>query len=356
MVEQPPILLAIAGEVLLMGILLFLVYKWYQKRHCSDMSVLRTLLPAVICFNIWVLVIMLQPLQLWQRIVAVGSAQYGAFLFYTATKLMLKSERPRPIMRNKGFWITSLAIGIIVVFDIFLFGSTNLNLDRLGWPSRIETASGYFYLLVWDVLIIRIYREVLRRTTHLVDIARFGLCVLAFSLNFLGLLLIEANLLLIQLNHKEYLLPLKLIYYVILTAMATLIALSYILPEKFFVKVLYRISLHKDARQQQQQELLRSLHQTMVRIVPGVQLPCKPVHDLRILIEISDARQVIWSLQQRLQPVTPREEAKYLLHLIDKNTVLTAPGDYSPAPTSRKNVIKHNVIVAKRLQKLQKPA
>ncbi len=355
MVEQPFAFFVMAGEGMLFGVFLFFAYKVFQDHHRISMPVLRTLLAVVLCFIIWVLAITLHPLQLWQRIVAAGSAQYGAFLYYAAVRRMFENVSFRPIIRWKGFWITALVVGSIIVLDIFLkgqpvFDSTDPYISS--WPSNIEAVLSYSYLLLWDVLIIKIYLAGLRRNVHLVDQGRFGLSLCAFALNLLGLLLEELNLLLAMLKNVEYRLALNTFYHVSLVVMVLLIVLNYILPDKILVKIVAPLASYKALRQQRQKELLRRLHQTMVNIVPGVQLPCEaPVRDLRILIEISDARQIIWSLEQRLKPVTPQEEARYLLHLMHKKTVLTTPGTHSPPPTSRKNIIKHNVIVAQHLQK-----
>lgn len=90
----------------------------------------------------------------------------------------------------------------------------------------------------------------------------------------------------------------------------------------------------------------------MVSIVPSVHLPCQPIHDLRVLIEISDARQIIWSQQQHPRPLTPHEEARHLQTLVLTQTVLTTPGAYVPASTRLKKTIRHNVLVAKYLSSL----
>ena len=353
---RPLAFFVMTGEVVLIGAFSFLAYKVYQDRQRIGMPVLRALLAVVVCFIIWALVVTMRPLDVWQRVVAAGCAQYGAFLYYVAIRRMFKNERPHALIRNKGFWITLLVVGILVVLDIQLRGQASLDSSApyiSGWLSNTEAALSYLYLLFLDVLIIKVYLKGLQRSTHLVDQGRFGLCLFAFSMNLLGLLLMEVSLLLVILNHQEYRDLINLLYHVSLVVFVLFTVVSYILPERFFVRVLRPLSIYTALRQKRQQALLRDLHQTMVRIVPGVQLPCESVHDLRILIEISDARQIIWSLQQRLKPIKPQEEAKYLWQLMHKNTVLEAPGKYSPAPTYLKNIVKHNVMVAKQLQRLQ---
>lgn len=362
MVEKQFVLVVLAGEGILLGGFLFFAYKVYQDRRRIGMPVLRMLLVAVICLITWLLVVTLHPLQVWQRLVGVGSVQYGTFLYYMAVKQMFTRGRPQSLIRDKAFWMTALVVGMIMVLDILLRGQPAFDSPDAYTPSVFfytEAILFYTSLVFWDILIVKVYLQALQRTTHLIDQSRFGLCVLAYFINLLGLLLVEVNLLLSLLKHEEYRVLMNSLYHVTVYVMVVFVPLSYILPNAFFVRVLRPLSAYKTFRQKRQQALLRSLHQTMVRIVPGVQLSwesVESVRDLRILIEISDARQMIWSLQQRLKPVTPREEAKYLLHLLNKNTVLTTPGAYSPAPTSLKNVIKHNVIVAKRLQCLQRSA
>ena len=375
MVETPLALLVIVGGALLFGVFFFFAYKIHQDRTRISVPALRMLLAVVLCFVIWAISVTIlslhflqyngavastqyEALQLSQRIIAAISAQYGAFLYYVAMKRMFKEKHPQSLMRYKGFWVTTLVVAMLIALDIRLKGYAPFDSSKPYTSdlfSNAEVILSYAHLLFWAALIIKVYLDVLKRNTQLTDQGRFVLCLVAFSLAFLGLLLVEVNLLLyVIFKNDDYRIFLNLLYHISLVVLVLFVVLSYIVPDTFFIRILSPLAAYKTLRQRRQQALLRSLHQTMVEIVPSVQLPCEPVHDLRILIEISDARQVIWSLQQRLKPIKPQDEAKYLLQLMRKNTILEAPGEYSPAPTSVKNIVKHNVIVAKRLQRLQK--
>jgi hypothetical protein len=92
----------------------------------------------------------------------------------------------------------------------------------------------------------------------------------------------------------------------------------------------------------------------MIQIVPCVHLPYDELQDIRVLIEVSDARQVIWSHVPLTHPLTAREEADYLLSLLQQSIVMEAPGIYQPARTRKRNVLKHNLAVARRLKRYER--
>ena len=135
--------------------------------------------------------------------------------------------------------------------------------------------------------------------------------------------------------------------------MGTFVAGSYVLLDRFFTTALRPIYQYLIGRQKQQQDLLRYLHQVMLQIVPGVQYDFEGLRDQRAPIEISAAREVIWSHERRTKPITPQEEAKHLLSLVYKGIPLTELGDYSPAPMCSRTTAKHNIAVAQHLKRLQ---
>jgi hypothetical protein len=142
-------------------------------------------------------------------------------------------------------------------------------------------------------------------------------------------------------------------YILSLILMAALVAGGYLLPDRFFRKVLGPIYAYDTVQQKRRQELLGYLHQTMVQIVPSVQLDCEQIQHLRVLIEISDARQVIWSQERRTQPITPEDEANHLLQLIRTHTGYEKPGEYPPALMHDRKVVKYNLAVARHLKSLR---
>ncbi|MBV9615231.1 MAG: hypothetical protein JO031_07235, partial [Ktedonobacteraceae bacterium] len=358
MVDQP--LIVFSGMGLLIGMFVFLVYKIYQNRQRVSTPVLHILLGAALCLIIWVIAVVSRPLSLWQRIVTANAAQYGALLYYIALKHMFTNRRSTSLLKNQAFWITTLSVLTIIVLDIYLRaqpvfdGTTPLPLHQ-GWMFYTEAALSYSNLLYLNILIISVYVESLQRNIDTSDQGRLWLFLLAFLISGLGLLLADINLFLFLAGDGNSRIFLNSLYHLALVISALMVVLAYTLPDIFFLKLFRPLVSYRLYRLQQQQTLLRQLHQVMVKIVPDVQLACEQAHDLRVLIEISDARQVIWSQQQRTAVITPQDEARHLLHLLHKNVVLATPGEHQPPPTRHKPIVKHNVLTARHLKSLQKP-
>ena len=177
--------------------------------------------------------------------------------------------------------------------------------------------------------------------------------MLGFLVNLLGLLSLEGSLLLSLFRNDGHSGTISSMYELSMILVAFLLAGGYLLPDRFFRTALRPLSAYITLRQRQQQELLSYLHQRMIQIVPGVQLSCEQIQNLRVLIEISDARQVIWSQMRRTQPISPEDEAKHVLYLICNHTVFDKPSEYLPAPVQYHDIVKHNIAVARHVKSLQ---
>lgn len=96
-------------------------------------------------------------------------------------------------------------------------------------------------------------------------------------------------------------------------------------------------------RQAQRKLAIKELHSTMIQIVPRVHLPNESRRDLRALIEIGDARAVIWSHIPQTTPLTPKQEVTVLTALIRDQITLTTIGQHIPPETRyplEKNILK----------------
>jgi len=253
--------------------------------------------------------------------------------------------------------VTTLLVIVVVVLDFHLGehqpGFVSPDPYTRSWTSFTESALSYFGLLYLEALIVWVYAKDLRRHTNVIYAIRRSMCILGFLVNILGLLLLEGGLLLSLFVKGSYGLVINSLYLWSLLLMGILVAGSYMLPDRFFTTALHPIYQYLIGRQKQQQELLSSLHQMMIQIVPGVQFDFEGLRDQRAPIEISAAREIIWSHEGRAKPITPKEEAKHLLSLVCKGTPLTELGDYSPAPLSSPTTAKHNIAVAQHLKRLQ---
>ncbi|HLI71962.1 MAG TPA: CocE/NonD family hydrolase [Ktedonobacteraceae bacterium] len=352
MVDNPLIIWSAVGSFL--SLVIFLLAKVYRDRRRIGRPVLWTMLGCSFCLAIWAGAVVPRPLHLWQRVVGAASAPATLLLYYAAIKQMFQANRSWSLLRSKIFWYTLLLVASTICLDLCLGENAPVydSTDPTYAPSLLslaESALGYLALLSLDVLIIQVYFQCWRRISYPLDHGRLGLGLLAFLVNALALVLVEGGVVLAFCGQGRDRIVLNAIYHISLVVTALLLACSYILPESWLLLLLRPLASARARQQEEQWALLRQLHQAMVSIVPGVQLPCQPIHDLRVLIEISDARQIIWSQQPHTRPLTPLEEARHLRALLSAQTVLTTPGAYAPVPIRLADTVRHNVLVAKRL-------
>lgn len=355
MVDTPLIIWSAMG--LLLCLVGFLSAKVYRDRHRIGMPVLWTFLGCGLCLLIWAGVIVPRPLHLWQRIIGAGSAPCALLLYYAAINQMFQANRSWSLLRSPIFWFTMFLIASTICLDLSLGENAPVydSTDPAYAPSflsLVESALGYLALVSLDVQIVRVYVQCGQRIRRPLDQGRLWLCLLAFLVNGLALMLVEAGVVLAFFGQGHDRIVLNTIYHASLVVTAFLLACGYMFPASWLLILLRPLALSRARRQEQHQALLHRLHQIMISIVPSVHLPCQSIHDLRVLIEISDARQIIWSWQQRARPLTPLEEARHLHALVSTQTVLTTAGVYVPAPTRLKDTVRHNILVAKHMSAL----
>jgi hypothetical protein len=221
-------------------------------------------------------------------------------------------------------------------------------------PTPIYVASylwNYGLQLCFVVFTLRLYWQSLDQHAALTYLVRRLICTLSFFIATCSLLAIESNLLLFFLGEKNFRLPLSQIVAVGETYVVWLLVASFIITQEVMERAVQPVEHSLAWRQWLQHDLLYSLHEKMIRVVPCVHLAYHDMQDVRVLIEISDARQIMWSHVPSTHPITVKEEARYLLCLLQQNIIISAPGDHQPFATRQSNVMKHNLAVAKRLKR-----
>jgi hypothetical protein len=135
------------------------------------------------------------------------------------------------------------------------------------------------------------------------------------------------------------------------------IAFGFLIPHRWLNWMITPVRQIIAQRRRREDLLLAYLHGIMIRIVPGIQLAARDeqLRATRAPIEISDARQLIWSQIASAQPITPRREAEHLAHLLRVGTVISAAGPYPPPPTLNHDIRRHNLATARYLQRLLQP-
>lgn len=128
--------------------------------------------------------------------------------------------------------------------------------------------------------------------------------------------------------------------------------LGFILPKSVYVRIGRPIARYMSWRQHQNQELLSYLHTRMIRIAPSVHLQNEQLRNARLLIEIGDARELIFSQIAHPERLVARQEAVMLFELIRTNQAFDKPGRHSPAEVEG-DIVQHSLAVARHLKRFE---
>lgn len=295
------------------------------------------------------------PAPLWLALLRFVALLY-ALLFSYSANIWIVTGYHHHLTTSKIFLVMTGSALIIII-------SAYLSRENLGLifqnedfkPTLVYYVHYYLVcatLLFMYVLIIRLFWISLRQSKDLTYIVRRTLGLTTYTAAALCVMVSTINLTLSVFYGDMYRHQLNRIFYMIVPVLG-LMPIINIVPQPVLAKIVQPLEHILVKRRERQQALLRHLHGTMVKIVPGVQLQNEALRDLHMLIEISDARQMIWSQTQRTKPIAAKDEAQHLFTLCKHDVVIIGPGRYLPPPTRCQNIMQHNVAVAKHLKQLE---
>jgi len=294
------------------------------------------------------------PVFWWMQILQIMCLHCSLLLVYLASDQLLNNK---PYLLLTKHWLFPLML-ISISIGATLDALSNYHLEAFLVDPAFQPAPLYIASYLWNyglqlclvVFTLSLYWQSLDRHTALTYLIRRLICTLSFFIAACSLLAIVINLFLFLLGEKVFRLPLSQIVPLGETLVVWLLVASFTIPQDAMERAVQPVESSLAWRQWLQHDLLYSLHEKMIQVVPCVHLAYDEMQDVRVLIEISDARQIMWSHIPLTHPITVKEEARYLLYLLRQNIVITAPSTYQPLPTRQRNVIKHNLAVAKRLK------
>lgn len=324
---------------------------YHESQRLETPPILKLIMSGIlliICFIGFII----SPVPVWLALLRLVALLYALLLSYSAN-MWIVSGYHHHLATSKIFLVMTSSALIIII-------SGYLSRDNLGLifqnedfkPTLVYYVHYYLVcatLLFMYVLIIRLFWISLRQSKDLTYIVRRTLGLTTYTAAGLCVTVSTINLTLSVFYGDTYRQQLNRIFYMIVPVLGLMPVIN-IVPQPFLAIIVRPLGSILATRRERQQALLRHLHATMVKIVPGVQLQNEELRNLHMLIEISDARQMIWSHTQRTQPISPKDEAQHLLVLLKHNVVIVGPGKYLPPSTRCQNIMKHNLAVAKRLK------
>lgn len=340
---------------LVLGWFVYLGYRVYQNNAVMAKSVIVKLLVSIglglFAFNN----VLLTTNNIWWCLFGMAAMHYCRLLAYLVAEQLLNNKPYQAVLTHKIFLRTTAFVILGLIF-VYLSGDSFhsfLNNDPVR-PNWAHYASGFVNYGIQTYLLgslLILFLKDLFRYRELVYTTRRSVLLLSACIGTCGTIASELNLLFSLFLNTSYRVQLNVISSIAGLLMVWLLVTAFLVPRSSLVFMLRPLKRYLVRRQWQEYESLDYLHKMLLTIVPGIHLHDASAQSLRILIEISDARQIIWSWVPHVASITPRVEAQYLSALLARRIVIYEPGRQQPPNVHTSNVVKHNLAVAKYLKR-----
>lgn len=344
---------------------------YYHRDHARNMPVVWLSAGAI-----FILIgqgsALLAAYSIWIHLITSLAAYLGLLFVYWGLRHILYSTPPQRSLTNSIifkifliFCIIAIALNtgrIITWIPTDKESSLHYPVELDIWPPFYWQFNTAFYFVhdfiqfVFLVLIVGLYTYTLNLYKNTAYLARHIICNTGFFIASVGVGAILLRIVFWSMGNDSQSLILIRTYQISKSIGSTTILIGFLTPHRFFVWTTKPIEDIKIYKQRQQYELLSYLHKKVIQTVPSVQLHPSILYETRTLIEISDARQFIWSYMERSQPTTAKEEARRILELLNEHKVIDKPGPYLPPKMKIRNVSKHYCAVARHLRRLENGA
>ncbi len=282
---------------------------------------------------------------------------YCLMFIYFFSDQLLNDKLTFSIVAQPLFYITTILVVITAILGYF--NHDYLQAVISNEPFIPHWKYSLFYIFYYGVqiylglLIAPLYWKRLRWGTEPTHFIRYTLAFMSLFLSTFSNLLAELDFLLTMFRGPGLHSLLKYTNSEIRILTIIIFLSSVSLPQSWLVLLVKPLKHLHTLQKKQQAVLLNYLHAKMIQIVPTVHLHYEALHDIRIPIEISDARQIIWSWTPLAKKISPRIEAQHLLSLLQQQVVITCPGIHQQPMMCHYNIIRYNLAVAKHLKKFE---
>jgi hypothetical protein len=308
---------------------------------------------------------------IWVHI-AVSLTVYSGFLFvYWGLRNLLYTEPPDETLTSSTvFKVYLLLTATALILNIGRIvtwvptdkeSSLHYPVELDVWPPLFWELNTAFYFMhdfiqfVFLVLIISAYTHTFSLyRKNFAYLTRRIICCGGFFIAAVGLGAILTRILFYSLGDDTQSLILIRTYQNTKAISAIIIPIGFLTPHRVLECLTSPIYYVRNYRIKQQRELLLYLHSKIILIAPDIHLNPALLSESRTLVEISDARQFIWSYVERSEPTTPEEEAQRIIELLRGNTVIEKPGPHIPPRISSSSVLLHHCAVTKHLKRLER--
>lgn len=343
-VSQPQVL------PLLLAALVFFTYRLYATRDSDGQ-------PMVVPLLLGTLLLMAAALggtlpNPWLHAGALLGLHLGLGVTVIGIERVLTGRVKGALLRRK------LLVGVFIAsLFVVLVDSERTHLAQRGEQPVLTVMSpldltsytlNYSLQLILLVMILWHYATSLGRQQNMVYVVRRVLCMVGYTLAIICVFSTKVTQLVSPTGAQEVWL-LNSCQRNLMVSLGILVV-AFTTPHRVLARGMWPLAALLAWRRRRHDQALQELHHLLIQIAPGVHLRSARLRPVRILIEISDARQLIWSHVDRRAPITPRDEARYIADLIRRQTIVTDAGPYTPPALHHGSVIRHNHATLKHLR------
>ncbi|GAC1554664.1 MAG: hypothetical protein NVS2B7_30650 [Herpetosiphon sp.] len=346
----------VAFLVFTIPMIVYYVRRQYQGQDTLGKRVIPKILLATVLSLLADALSIPRPMTWPIRTLCITFLFYSICLAYLAIHQLINSTLRQPVLRHPLFWLTTMGVAV----ETILIYHSRTNLGSLVDAEPIRPTMNYalYYglmlvlpmgigiLCIMDLWVAMQKDRGITYTVYAVG------SFVTFSLEFITASVGLINLCLFFVVGDMYRQTLNVVFSA-LRSIAPVPALVLLIPKPTLQTVLRPIQALIRWRGERQKQDLSYLNQRMSLIVQCVdRMPPEYWSTRRLLTELGDARDALWSHIPHLLPLSAQQEADYLARQLQEHRTITLFGP-SGLPPARANTIRHNVAVARYLRKFE---
>jgi hypothetical protein len=299
-----------------------------------------------------------KPVTWWSHLFRVVSLNYCLLFSYIAVEHIVKERMFVPIVRNPMSILTTVVTILVIYIDYHRKDNLGVITDNdVFRPDELYVVS---YMLNYGFIAFNtgitawiVYRSIQPNKPMSYRVRRFGV-VITYSLIMICAVSVLINVILAFSGDMTKRWVLGGVYHYAKLIYFPLVMVCSFVPEGTLGRWVQPLSQLENRKRQQQQQRTTYLYNKMVTLVPDVHLEYGQLHFEDMLVEIADARLLIWTHARSgwwFRPSAKREAA-VLFDFITRGVIVRRPGPYRPQPAPQ-NEIRFNSAVARHLQRLE---
>lgn len=299
-----------------------------------------------------------KPVTWWSHLFRVISLHYCLLFSYIAIEHIVKERVFVPIVRNPMSILTTIVTILVVCIDYYrkdnLGVITDNDVFRLDMLYVVSYMFSYgFISFISGMTAWMVHKSIRPNQPMTYRVRRLGV-VVTYSLIMFCAVSVLVNVLFVFSGDGTKRWIFSGIYHYGKLIYFPLMMVCGFVPEQTLVRWVQPLSWREDRERQQQQQRITYLYNKMVLLVPDVHLEYGQLHFEDMLVEIADARLLIWTHARSGRWLRPsaKREAAVLFDLIRRGVIVRRPGPHRPQ-LAPQNEIRFNSAVARHLQRLE---